>query len=175
SQSKHGEEMAALIQAAEVLARTGQDALHAAALHRLGTTHGLQGMYAEAEEYLRHAQAIFSSLEETRGEAGALLSLGYLYCMQDRNGEAEECFVQARVAFAVVADEEGEAEALDNLVGAYAVQDKFGDAKVACMEACEMYALRGQPMSDVCTMTWELLQSLEEHPLESLLERFSEF
>ncbi|KAG8914337.1 hypothetical protein FRC00_014406, partial [Tulasnella sp. 408] len=139
----------------------------------LGDIHVEQGMYAEAEEYYRHAQAIFSSMEDGHGEARELLGLGVLYGRQGRHGDAEECLAQARVAYAMVADEDGEAEALDNLMVAYVKQRKFGDAKVVCMEACEMYAQRGQPMSKMCVNTWELLQGLEEHPLSSLLARLS--
>ncbi|KAG8923500.1 hypothetical protein FRC01_012680 [Tulasnella sp. 417] len=144
SQSKCAQELESLIQAERSLAWIGPHEWHVATLVRLGTTHMEQDMYAEAEDYYRHAQSILSSMKDARGEGGVLSRLGVLYGRQDRYAEAEECFAQARVAYAMVADEEGEAGALDNLIAAYALQRKFDHAKVAYMEACESLSRTGQ-------------------------------
>ncbi|KAG8912774.1 hypothetical protein FRC01_004904, partial [Tulasnella sp. 417] len=171
SQSKHTEEIESLIQAGGSFDRIGHHEEHAKSLVQLGTTRSAQGMYAQAEESYRHAQTIFLSLEDAHGEAHVLIGLGLLYDRQGRFGEAEECLAQARVASAMVADGEREAMALDALMGVYVVQGKFDDAKAACMEACELYAKRGQPMSEMCAHTWELLQLLESSPLGPLFAR----
>ncbi|KAG8955213.1 hypothetical protein FRC00_005569 [Tulasnella sp. 408] len=92
------------------------------------------------------AQAIFSSMEDARGELGDLISLGVFYTRQRRYAKQKGASLR-RVAFAIVPDEGGEAKALDNLMGVYVLQRKFGDAKAACMEACEISTQRGHPMT----------------------------
>lgn len=132
SQSKLPEVTDALIQAEGALGLVGQHALRAETLHRLGNIYFQQDIYGEAEVYYRLAQAIFSSMEETRGEAASLLSLGILFGRQGRYDEAEECFAQARTAFATISDEDGEAKALEWLKVVYSVQQKARDGKAAC-------------------------------------------
>ncbi|KIO23794.1 hypothetical protein M407DRAFT_26788 [Tulasnella calospora MUT 4182] len=148
SQSKHTETIDALIQAEGAFARAGEDDdVRASTLHGLGNIHVKQGRYAEAEGYYHLAQAIFSSVGDARGEAPVLLRLGDLHFLQHRQDEAEECFTQARAAYAIVADQEGEGDALDRLMVVYGVQGKFADSKAACMEAYEIYAQSGEPMT----------------------------
>ncbi|KAG8932509.1 hypothetical protein FRC01_013641, partial [Tulasnella sp. 417] len=102
------------------------------------------GMYAAAEEYYRHAQAIFSSIGEATGEAGVLVGLGTLYVRQGRHDEAVECFAQARIARAAAADESDKAMTLDTLIGLSAGLRKPEDAKVALMAACEFLSQTGE-------------------------------
>ncbi|KIO20395.1 hypothetical protein M407DRAFT_29972 [Tulasnella calospora MUT 4182] len=161
SQSKHAEAADALIQEDALLVRTGQDAPN---LNRRGDLKLAQGMYADAEEYYRFAQAIFSSMDDAHGEAMELLRLGDLYLRQGRHGEAEECFTQGRAAFSRSADEAGEGATLDRLMIVYILRGKFEDAKAAYTEACEIYARTGRAMSENCATAWKLLQHLEERP-----------
>ncbi|KAG8945567.1 hypothetical protein FRC04_000701 [Tulasnella sp. 424] len=161
SQSRVDEEMDALIQAEALALRNNHYSTRAVTLDRLGEIHVAQGTYDEAEECYRLAQAIFSSMDDVRGEATELLTVGMLYVLQDRHHEAEECFVDARVAYARIVDVEGEAKALDRLMGVQALQGKFVDAKAACVEAREMYVQMGRPMSEMCEKIWELVAVLD--------------
>ncbi|KAG8903522.1 hypothetical protein FRC01_009172, partial [Tulasnella sp. 417] len=159
SQSKHAEEIDALIQVEGALGRIGKDAARAECLQRLGGIYSDQGQYADAEECYLLSQTIFSSLDDTRSEATLLSSLGVLYGRQDQYAESAEYFAQARIAYALASDLEGEAKALDALTATNVVLNRFGDAKVACMEACEIYMRMGQPLSRICGSIWESLQA----------------
>lgn len=140
-----------MIQVEGLCVRISHDANHPEAFHQLGEIHLKRGTYDEAEDCYRLAQAIYCSMEDIRGEATTLIQLGVLYFHQRRQGEAEECFTEARVTYTRLADEEGEARVLDWL---FVAQYRSVDAKAACVEAREIYARTGQPMSERCALTW---------------------
>ncbi|KAG8916088.1 hypothetical protein FRC01_003389 [Tulasnella sp. 417] len=141
---RSGDAKVACMEACEFFSQTGQHARHADSLQHLGDIHVNEGMYVEAEEPYRHAQAIFSNVEDAPGEAGVLVRLGVLYVHRDRHDQAEKCFAQARAAYAMAADADGKAMALEGLMQVYVRQGKFADAKVACMEACEILSRTSQ-------------------------------
>lgn len=87
-QSKHAEEMDALIQSEALFARVGRDEVRAMMLHSIGINYCTQQKYSEAEECYILAQAIFLSIERPDFESTALVGLGNLYVHQGRYGEA---------------------------------------------------------------------------------------
>ncbi|KAG9026647.1 hypothetical protein FS837_004540, partial [Tulasnella sp. UAMH 9824] len=142
--------------------RTGHDSYCVMTLESDGDTHFDQGMYTEAEECYRLAQAIYSSIDDVHGEARELLRLGWLYTGWDRHGDAEECFTQARAVYASLSDEVGEAKALDGLMTVYGLQGKIEDVVMACIDACRIYTRTGRAMREVCSKAWEFVQYFVE-------------
>jgi DNA-binding SARP family transcriptional activator/predicted ATPase/Tfp pilus assembly protein PilF len=132
---------------------TGNQAMIAEALARLGKAHVRMGHYDEAEPILQESLSTFESIGDRKGSTAALNWLAAWHSNQGRFDKAQEYFEACLAIFREYGYARGIANTLNNLGSNYGRNDRFAEEQPLYEEAYQLALEVGEPILIAVTLS----------------------
>ena len=147
--------------ATECAGRLGDLSAHAYAHRNLSQADIKLGRYAEANENLKRALELFTTISDRIGQARTQHHLAYLWGQQEQPATALGHARQALALFAGTVDRAGQAEALNAIGWYHAMLGEFEHTLSHCRQALELFEADGDTHG--VTITWDSLGYAHHH------------
>jgi DNA-binding SARP family transcriptional activator/tetratricopeptide (TPR) repeat protein len=147
--------------AIECAARLGELPAHAYAHRNLAQADIKLGRWTEANDNLRHALDLFTTLGDRIGQARTQHHLAYLWGQRKEPAPALDHAMRALALFAGTDDRAGQAEVLNAIGWYHAMLGEFAHTLTYCRQALEIFVADGDLHG--ATGTWDSLGYAHHH------------